>query len=162
VAGGGVLYSGAEQVLLDFARTHNVPLVETQAGKGAVDWEEPLHFGSPGVTGTGCGNELAAKADVVHRRRHPASRISPPDPGRVLEPWPQAHCRSTSTASTLTSVPPNRLSPDAKVALQKISAALGGHRFSDPDFAARESLVPDDRRSLCPRPGATNCRPTRR
>ena len=65
VAGGGVLYSGAEQTLLDFAKTHNIPLVETQAGKGAVDWEEPLHFGSPGVTGTGCGNELAAKADLV-------------------------------------------------------------------------------------------------
>ena len=65
VAGGGVLYSGAERTLLDFARAHNIPLVETQAGKGAVDWEEKLHFGSPGVTGTGCGNELAAKADLV-------------------------------------------------------------------------------------------------
>jgi 3D-(3,5/4)-trihydroxycyclohexane-1,2-dione acylhydrolase (decyclizing) len=65
VAGGGVIYSGAEQTLLDFARAHNIPLVETQAGKGAVDWEERLHFGSPGVTGTGCGNDLAAQADLV-------------------------------------------------------------------------------------------------
>ena len=46
-------------------RRHNIPMVETQAGKGAVDWEDPLNFGSPGVTGTGCGNELAAEADLV-------------------------------------------------------------------------------------------------
>ena len=39
MAGGGVLYSGAEQTLLDFARTHNIPLIETQSGKGAVDWD---------------------------------------------------------------------------------------------------------------------------
>ena len=65
VAGGGVLYSGAQQALLDFARTHNIPLVETQAGKGAVDGDEKLHFGTPGVTGTGCGNQLAAEADLV-------------------------------------------------------------------------------------------------
>ena len=65
VAGGGVLYSGAQEALLAFARTHNIPLVETQAGKGAVDGDEKLHFGTPGVTGTACGNELAAKADLV-------------------------------------------------------------------------------------------------
>jgi 3D-(3,5/4)-trihydroxycyclohexane-1,2-dione acylhydrolase (decyclizing) len=65
VTGGGVIYSGAEATLRDFAVTHNIPMVETQAGKGAVDWEEPLHFGSPGVTGTGCGNKLAAEADLV-------------------------------------------------------------------------------------------------
>jgi 3D-(3,5/4)-trihydroxycyclohexane-1,2-dione acylhydrolase (decyclizing) len=136
VAGGGVLYSGAEQVLLDFARTHNVPLVETQAGKGAVDWEEPLHFGSPGVTGTGCGNELAAKADLVigvgtrFQDFTTGSWTVFSNPGRKLLSINihgfDAHKRAAQP-----------LVSDAKVALQKISAALGGHRFSDPDFAAR-------------------------
>lgn len=136
VAGGGVLYSGAEQVLLDFAKTHNIPLVETQAGKGAVDWEEPLHFGSPGVTGTGCGNELAARADLVigvgtrFQDFTTGSWTVFSAPGRKLLSINihgfDAHKRAAQP-----------LVADAKVALQKISAALGKHRFADPDFHAR-------------------------
>jgi 3D-(3,5/4)-trihydroxycyclohexane-1,2-dione acylhydrolase (decyclizing) len=136
VAGGGVLYSGAEQTLLDFARKHNIPLVETQAGKGAVDWEEPLHFGSPGVTGTGCGNELAAKADLVigvgtrFQDFTTGSWTVFSNPGRKLLSINihgfDAHKRAAQP-----------LVSDAKVALQKISAALGSKRFADPDFGAR-------------------------
>lgn len=138
VAGGGVLYSGAEQVLLDFAKTHNIPVVETQAGKGAVDWEEPLHFGSPGVTGTGCGNELAAKADLVigvgtrFQDFTTGSWTVFSAPGRKLLSINihgfDAHKRAAQP-----------LVSDAKVALQKISAALGKHRFADPDFHARST-----------------------
>ena len=65
VAGGGVLYSGAEDLLADFAARRNIPIVETQAGKGATGWEHPMNFGSPGVTGSACGNEACAAADLV-------------------------------------------------------------------------------------------------
>ena len=65
VAGGGVLYSGAEDLLADFAGRRNIPIVETQAGKGATGWEHPMNFGSPGVTGSACGNEACAAADLV-------------------------------------------------------------------------------------------------
>ena len=58
VAGGGVLYSQAEEQLIAFAEKHNIPVVETQAGKGALSFDHPLNFGSPGVTGSGCGNEV--------------------------------------------------------------------------------------------------------
>lgn len=136
VAGGGVLYSGAERTLLDFAKAHNIPLVETQAGKGAVDWEEMLHFGSPGVTGTGCGNELAAKADLVigvgtrFQDFTTGSWTVFSAPGRKLLSINihgyDAHKRAAQP-----------LVSDAKVALEKISAALGKHRFADPDFTAR-------------------------
>lgn len=136
VAGGGVLYSGAEQTLLDFAKAHNIPLVETQAGKGAVDWEEKLHFGSPGVTGTGCGNELAAKADLVigvgtrFQDFTTGSWTVFSNPGRKLLSINihgfDAHKRAAQP-----------LVSDAKIALEKISAALGSKRFADPDFAAR-------------------------
>ncbi|WP_431298973.1 3D-(3,5/4)-trihydroxycyclohexane-1,2-dione acylhydrolase (decyclizing) [Tabrizicola sp. BL-A-41-H6] len=136
VAGGGVLYSGAEQTLLTFAKTHNIPLVETQAGKGAVDWEESLHFGSPGVTGTGCGNDLAAKADLVigvgtrFQDFTTGSWTVFSNPNRKLLSINihgfDAHKRAAQP-----------LVSDAKVALEKISAALGKHRFQDPDFAAR-------------------------
>ena len=43
----------------------NIPVVETQAGKGADAWEHPLNFGSPGVTGSACGNAACAAADLV-------------------------------------------------------------------------------------------------
>jgi 3D-(3,5/4)-trihydroxycyclohexane-1,2-dione acylhydrolase (decyclizing) len=136
VAGGGVLYSGAEQTLLDFAKVHNIPLVETQAGKGAVDWEERLHFGSPGVTGTGCGNDLAAKADLVigvgtrFQDFTTGSWTVFSAPGRKLLSI-NIHGYDATKRAALPLV------SDAKVALEKISAALGKHRFADPDFSAR-------------------------
>ncbi len=65
VAGGGVIYSDAETTLLEFARKHNIPLAETQAGKGAVDWREGLNLGSPGVTGGDAANAALAEADLV-------------------------------------------------------------------------------------------------
>ncbi len=65
VSGGGVIYSGAEDALARFADTHNIPFVETQAGKGANGWDDPRNFGSPGVTGSDCANELCARADLV-------------------------------------------------------------------------------------------------
>ncbi|QQA41296.1 3D-(3,5/4)-trihydroxycyclohexane-1,2-dione acylhydrolase (decyclizing) [Pelagovum pacificum] len=65
VSGGGVLYSGAEDTLAAFAEAHDIPFVETQAGKGGLSWEDARNFGSPGVTGSACGNALAAEADLI-------------------------------------------------------------------------------------------------
>ena len=65
LSGGGVLYSGADDLLADFAVRHNIPLVETQAGKGALEWEHEMNYGSPGVTGSACANEICEDADLV-------------------------------------------------------------------------------------------------
>jgi 3D-(3,5/4)-trihydroxycyclohexane-1,2-dione acylhydrolase (decyclizing) len=65
ISGGGVLYSDAEDALAAFATRHNIPFVETQAGKGASSWKHPLNFGSPGVTGSACANALCEAADLV-------------------------------------------------------------------------------------------------
>jgi 3D-(3,5/4)-trihydroxycyclohexane-1,2-dione acylhydrolase (decyclizing) len=65
VCGGGVLYAGAEQALADFARRAGVPVVETQAGKGALAWDHPLNLGAVGVTGTSAANAAAAEADLI-------------------------------------------------------------------------------------------------
>lgn len=65
VSGGGVLYSGAERTLAEFAECHNIPFVETQAGKGGLSFEDERNFGAPGVTGSACGNDLAARADLI-------------------------------------------------------------------------------------------------
>jgi 3D-(3,5/4)-trihydroxycyclohexane-1,2-dione acylhydrolase (decyclizing) len=138
VAGGGVLYSGAEATLLDFARIHNLPLVETQAGKGAVGWEEKLNFGTPGVTGSDCGNKLAAEADLVLAVGTRLQDFTTGSwtifkrPGRkILSVNVQPYDATKRGAQALVA--------DAKVALEKLSAGLGKHRFADPDFAARDA-----------------------
>lgn len=65
ISGGGVLYSDAEETLAAFSQSHNIPFVETQAGKGANAWNNEFNFGSPGVTGSECANRLCEKADLV-------------------------------------------------------------------------------------------------
>ncbi len=65
VAGGGVRYSRAEAELQAFAITHQIPVIETQAGKSSLPAEHPLNFGAVGVTGVACANTLAREADLV-------------------------------------------------------------------------------------------------
>ena len=65
IAGGGVIYSGAEAALADFAAAHQIPVVETQAGKSALDHDHPMNFGPVGVTGGTAANALCREADLV-------------------------------------------------------------------------------------------------
>ncbi|KRE42909.1 3D-(3,5/4)-trihydroxycyclohexane-1,2-dione acylhydrolase (decyclizing) [Knoellia sp. Soil729] len=65
VAGGGVHYSGAEDVLAAFATASGMPVSETQAGKGSLLHGHPQLVGAVGSTGTTAANALAAEADVV-------------------------------------------------------------------------------------------------
>jgi 3D-(3,5/4)-trihydroxycyclohexane-1,2-dione acylhydrolase (decyclizing) len=65
IAGGGVHYSGAEALLAAFASSFEIPVSETQAGKGALPWDHPFNLGAIGVTGTSSANAAAAKADLV-------------------------------------------------------------------------------------------------
>ncbi|MCJ1703302.1 MULTISPECIES: 3D-(3,5/4)-trihydroxycyclohexane-1,2-dione acylhydrolase (decyclizing) [unclassified Rathayibacter] len=65
VAGGGVIYSGAEAALRAFAEATGVPVATTQAGGGALAWDHPQYLGGIGATGSTAANRLAADADVV-------------------------------------------------------------------------------------------------
>ncbi|MDY0892345.1 3D-(3,5/4)-trihydroxycyclohexane-1,2-dione acylhydrolase (decyclizing) [Frigoribacterium sp. CFBP9030] len=65
VAGGGVLYSGAEQRLDEFARATGIPVGTTQAGGGSLTWDHPQYLGGIGATGTTAANRIAADADLV-------------------------------------------------------------------------------------------------
>lgn len=138
IAGGGVLYSGAETELLDFAKTHNVPILETQAGKGAVDWQEKLNFGSPGVTGSDCGNALVAEADVIlgvgtrFQDFTTGSWAAFRHPGRQLI----AINLAGYDAAKHGAMP---VVGDARTTLPRLSALLAGKRFTDPDYAARDA-----------------------
>ncbi len=65
VAGGGVQYSGAVAELTAFAETHNIPVVETIAGRANLLADHPLNIGPLGVTGSDSANTIAGAADVV-------------------------------------------------------------------------------------------------
>ncbi|MDA3004154.1 MAG: 3D-(3,5/4)-trihydroxycyclohexane-1,2-dione acylhydrolase (decyclizing) [Actinomycetota bacterium] len=65
IAGGGVHYSLAEKELAEFATKHNIPVVETVAGKASLLASHNLNAGPVGVTGCESANNLAAQADVV-------------------------------------------------------------------------------------------------
>ena len=65
VAGGGVLYSEASQALARFVEQTGIPIGETQAGKGSLQYNHPQNAGAIGATGTLAANRLAHDADLV-------------------------------------------------------------------------------------------------
>ncbi|MGL4986673.1 MAG: 3D-(3,5/4)-trihydroxycyclohexane-1,2-dione acylhydrolase (decyclizing) [Treponemataceae bacterium] len=65
VCGGGVRYSGAEKELQQFCEAYNIPIAETQAGKGLISWDHSLNLGGIGVTGGKAANSIAKEADLI-------------------------------------------------------------------------------------------------
>ena len=65
VAGGGVHYSGATEMLRQFAERTGIPVGESQAGKGALPYDHALNLGAIGATGTPGANITAREADLV-------------------------------------------------------------------------------------------------
>ena len=65
IAGGGVQYSRAVAELTGFAEAHQIPVVETIAGRANLLSTHPLNIGPIGVTGSDSANAIAEKADVI-------------------------------------------------------------------------------------------------
>jgi len=65
IAGGGVQYSRAVAELTEFAETHQIPVVETIAGRANLRATHPLNIGPIGVTGSDSANAIAEEADVI-------------------------------------------------------------------------------------------------
>src|SRR5947209_328862 len=65
VAGGGVIYSEATEVLERFVNQTGIPVGETWAGKGSLRYDHPLNLGALGATGTFAANRMAKEADLV-------------------------------------------------------------------------------------------------
>lgn len=132
VAGGGVHFAGATETLKRFAETHSIPVVETQAGKSALAWDHDLNFGPVGVTGAESANIISEKADLVFgvgtrfQDFTTGSWALFKNPNRkILALNVQPYDSAKHDAISLTA--------DAKIGLEKLSAALGNHRFAAPD-----------------------------
>jgi 3D-(3,5/4)-trihydroxycyclohexane-1,2-dione acylhydrolase (decyclizing) len=136
VAGGGVIYSGAEAELSAFATAHNIPVVETQAGKSTLDFDHALNFGPVGVTGAASANKVCESADLViglgtrfqDFTTGSWSLFKNPD-RKILSINVAAYDAYKHGALNLVS--------DAKVALQAIGKALKTQKWSSiPDLQA--------------------------
>lgn len=65
IAGGGVQYAGAVAQITQFAEAHQIPVVETIAGRANLLDTHPLNIGPVGVTGSDSANAVAQAADVI-------------------------------------------------------------------------------------------------
>lgn len=65
IAGGGVQYSDAVAELTAFAEAHDIPVVETIAGRANMVNDHKLNIGPLGVTGSDSANTIAEEADVI-------------------------------------------------------------------------------------------------
>ncbi|MBT8459410.1 MAG: 3D-(3,5/4)-trihydroxycyclohexane-1,2-dione acylhydrolase (decyclizing) [Boseongicola sp.] len=65
IAGGGVQYSGAVAEMTAFAEAHQIPVIETIAGRANMVNDHALNIGPVGVTGSDSANAVAEKADVI-------------------------------------------------------------------------------------------------
>jgi 3D-(3,5/4)-trihydroxycyclohexane-1,2-dione acylhydrolase (decyclizing) len=133
IAGGGVLYGHACEALQHFARTHGVPVAETQAGKGALPWDDPLQVGALGVTGSPAANMLASDADVILAV---GTRLQDFTTGSHSL-FPQARIVGLNAnafdAGKWNGMP---LHADARIGLEQLSSALGAWR-SETDWHDR-------------------------
>ena len=136
VAGGGVIYSEAETVLGDFATKHRIPVVETQAGKSALAQDHEMNFGAAGVDGAASANKVSEAADLVigvgtrfqDFTTGSWSLFKNPE-RRIVSINVQSYDAQKHGSVGLVS--------DAKVALEKISAALGNETKSGFDPQVR-------------------------
>jgi 3D-(3,5/4)-trihydroxycyclohexane-1,2-dione acylhydrolase (decyclizing) len=65
IVGGGAKYSGARDILIELSEKHDIPLVETQAGKSTVESSFANNLGGVGITGTLAANRAAREADLI-------------------------------------------------------------------------------------------------
>jgi 3D-(3,5/4)-trihydroxycyclohexane-1,2-dione acylhydrolase (decyclizing) len=90
VAGGGVIYAEATAALKALVEATGIPVGETMAGKGSLDYDHPLNLGAIGATGTLAANRVALGGRRGHRYWHPLQRLyhciqdAVPEPGCSL------------------------------------------------------------------------------
>ncbi|WP_408009103.1 3D-(3,5/4)-trihydroxycyclohexane-1,2-dione acylhydrolase (decyclizing) [Pseudalkalibacillus sp. A8] len=65
LVGGGAKYSQAREILMELSEKHNIPLVETQAGKATVESDFKNNLGGLGITGTLAANKAAKQSDLI-------------------------------------------------------------------------------------------------
>ncbi|MBU2957895.1 3D-(3,5/4)-trihydroxycyclohexane-1,2-dione acylhydrolase (decyclizing) [Paracoccus sp. 1_MG-2023] len=144
IAGGGVQYSRAVAQLTALAEAHDIPVVETIAGRANMLDSHPLNIGPIGVTGSDSANAIAAKADVILAV---GTRLQDFTTGSWTAFAQDARFVSVNAArhdaSKHLSLP---VVGDAKLSLQALQAGLDGYRAPSDwvDFAKGERATWND------------------
>ncbi|MEL6207286.1 MAG: 3D-(3,5/4)-trihydroxycyclohexane-1,2-dione acylhydrolase (decyclizing) [Pseudomonadota bacterium] len=130
IAGGGVQYSRAVAEVTAFAEAHDIPVIETIAGRANLVATHPLNIGPVGVTGSDSANAVAEAADVI---LSVGSRLQDFTTGSWTAFAKDARFISLNAArhdaGKHMSLP---VVGDAKLGLQALRAALGSYRAPGP------------------------------
>jgi 3D-(3,5/4)-trihydroxycyclohexane-1,2-dione acylhydrolase (decyclizing) len=134
IAGGGVLYSEATDVLARLAAQTGIPVGETQAGKGSLPYDHPQNLGAIGVTGTPGANLAAREADVVIAIGTRLSDFTTASKTAFQNPEVRFVCLNVAEMDAYKhgALP---LIGDAQVGLDRLAAALAGYRVGE-DYGA--------------------------
>jgi 3D-(3,5/4)-trihydroxycyclohexane-1,2-dione acylhydrolase (decyclizing) len=135
VAGGGVIYAEATDVLAALAEATGIPVGETQAGRGALSSSHPSALGAIGATGTPAANRLAREADLVIGVGTRWSDFTTASKSAFQDP--DVRFVNVNVAS-LDAAKQSGLAveADARLALDALREALAGHR-ADPAWERR-------------------------
>jgi len=130
IAGGGIHYSLAFDMLDEFTRKHRIPVAFTQAGKSALRWDHPQNVGGIGVTGTKAANILAREADLILAVGTRLMDFTTISKGAFQNPDVQIVSINISNfdAYKMDAIP---ILADAKQALSMLNIALGEFKTSE-------------------------------
>lgn len=148
VAGGGVHYAQATVALASFAEAHNIPVVETQAGKSALPWDHTLNLGPIGVTGGEAANTVCAEADVVIGVGTRFQDFTTGSWGLFANPARRLISLNVAAYDAMKHGAV-ALQSDALVGLKELGVALGGHKSPGkidglkPDWFAKVDRLTD-------------------
>lgn len=127
IAGGGVHYSGALKEFDSFVSQFQLPVGETQAGKGTLPWDHKHNMGTIGVTGAASTNKLCAEADLIIAV---GTRLGDFASGSRSMINPDARIVSVNVASfDAIKHKGQALVGDAKLTLTRLSKALQGWKI---------------------------------
>ena len=147
IAGGGVIYSGAQAELSAIGQRFSIPISETFAGKGAVQQAEYWNLSGIGLEGTPATNRLAKQADVI---LHVGTRLTDFATGsQSLFEHPDVRFVSINVAEhDAIKQGATAVIADAKLALAALGQALDGYEVPADWTAAiqREQAEWADRR----------------
>ncbi len=65
LVGNGVKMAGAQELLLNFARANQIPMILTWKVIDLLGYEDPLNFGCPGIMGTRFANFIVQNCDLL-------------------------------------------------------------------------------------------------
>jgi acetolactate synthase-1/2/3 large subunit len=125
LAGGGVIWSGAEAELAKLAELLQIPVATSLNAKAVLSDDHPLNVGVPGTYSRWCANRVLAEADLVffigsHAGGQVTTNWQVPKPGVAaiqLDIDPEELGRNYPLKAALLG--------DAKVTLAKLIAAVG-------------------------------------